>query len=61
MHEHNVFTQGGAIWNIDSFDQWGVALGKLLAKQGASEFHNSTNELIRRYRCSKKGFFFIKS
>ena len=62
MYEHSVFTQG-AIWNIDSFDQWGVELGKLLAKNVANEFHSedepplnhdsSTNELIRRYRGSK--------
>ena len=64
MYEHSVFTQG-AIWNIDSFDQWGVELGKLLAKNVANEFHSedepqlnhdsSTNELIRRYRGSKNG------
>jgi glucose-6-phosphate isomerase len=59
LYEHAVFTQG-AIWNIDSFDQWGVELGKVLAKritpelQSASEpalkHDSSTNTLIRRYR-----------
>jgi len=59
LYEHNVFTQG-AIWGIDSFDQWGVELGKVLAKniipqlQAADEpeleHDSSTNALIRRYR-----------
>ncbi|MDB6012599.1 MAG: Glucose-6-phosphate isomerase [Gammaproteobacteria bacterium] len=59
LYEHIVFTQG-AIWNIDSFDQWGVELGKVLAKRilpelGASRssslsHDSSTNALIRRYR-----------
>ncbi|MDO9168166.1 MAG: glucose-6-phosphate isomerase [Methylobacter sp.] len=59
LYEHSVFTQG-AIWNIDSFDQWGVELGKILAKKTAAEIKNadepqldhdsSTNALIRRYR-----------
>jgi len=59
LYEHSVFTQG-AIWNIDSFDQWGVELGKVLAlriaaeldPEHASEFKHdsSTNALIRRYR-----------
>ena len=59
LYEHNVFTQG-AIWNIDSFDQWGVELGKVLAKRIVPELENaaepqlqhdtSTNTLIRRYR-----------
>ena len=59
LYEHNVFTQG-TIWNIDSFDQWGVELGKVLAKaiipelQSTSEpelkHDSSTNALIRRYR-----------
>ena len=54
-----MFTQG-AIWNIDSFDQWGVELGKALAKRTAAELasasepelahDSSTNALIRRYR-----------
>ena len=61
LYEHNVFTQG-AVWNIDSFDQWGVELGKVLAKRiipeltSASEpqlqHDSSTNTLIRRYRRS---------
>jgi glucose-6-phosphate isomerase len=59
LYEHAVFTQG-AIWNIDSFDQWGVELGKALAKQIVPELlceaepdlhhDSSTNALIRRYR-----------
>ena len=59
LYEHAVFTQG-VIWNIDSFDQWGVELGKVLAKritpelQGAAEptlkHDSSTNALIRRHR-----------
>jgi glucose-6-phosphate isomerase len=57
LYEHNVFTQG-AIWGIDSFDQWGVELGKALAKRiipeltaGTALAHDSsTNGLISRYR-----------
>lgn len=59
LYEHSVFTQG-AIWQIDSFDQWGVELGKVLAKKVAAELtapevpdlahDSSTNTLIRRYR-----------
>ncbi|MGR8979844.1 MAG: glucose-6-phosphate isomerase [Gammaproteobacteria bacterium] len=59
LYEHSVFTQG-AIWNIDSFDQWGVELGKALARKTAAEIKSSdepqlnhdssTNALIRRYR-----------
>jgi len=58
LYEHSVFTQG-AIWQIDSFDQWGVELGKTLAQRivpelGPEEPHlghdSSTNALIRRYR-----------
>jgi glucose-6-phosphate isomerase len=59
MYEHSVFTQG-AIWAIDSFDQWGVELGKVLASRIIPELHRgeepklahdaSTNALIRRYR-----------
>ena len=58
LYEHSVFTQG-AIWNIDSFDQWGVELGKVLAKRIIPELESetpqlnhdsSTNSLIRRYR-----------
>jgi glucose-6-phosphate isomerase len=62
LYEHSVFTQG-AIWDIDSFDQWGVELGKALANQIAPELESesepqlahdsSTNELIRRYRSLK--------
>ena len=56
LYEHSVFTQG-AIWNIDSFDQWGVELGKVLAQRIIPELENaspelkhdsSTNALIRR-------------
>ncbi|HUK09510.1 MAG TPA: glucose-6-phosphate isomerase [Stellaceae bacterium] len=59
LYEHSVFTQG-VIWNIDSFDQWGVELGKVLAlrivpeldpKQASKLAHDSsTNALIERYR-----------
>jgi len=59
MYEHAVFTQG-AIWSIDSFDQWGVELGKVLAQRIIPELESpappalahdsSTNALIRRYR-----------
>jgi glucose-6-phosphate isomerase len=62
LYEHNVFTQG-AIWNIGSFDQWGVELGKQLAQriipelEGATEpklnHDSSTNNMIRRYRKAK--------
>lgn len=62
LYEHSVFTQG-TIWNIDSFDQWGVELGKALAQHIIPELENatepelrhdsSTNTLIRRYRQSK--------
>jgi glucose-6-phosphate isomerase len=62
LYEHNVFTQG-AIWNIDSFDQWGVQLGKVLAQRIIPELESkdapalnhdpSTNNLIRRYRNMK--------
>jgi glucose-6-phosphate isomerase len=62
LYEHSVFTQG-AIWDIDSFDQWGVELGKVLAKQIVPELESpeepvlrhdsSTNALIRRYRSLK--------
>jgi glucose-6-phosphate isomerase len=63
LYEHSVFTQG-AIWGIDSFDQWGVELGKVLAKAIAPELEaadepaldhdSSTNALIRRYRALKQ-------
>jgi len=59
LYEHSVFTQG-VIWNIDSFDQWGVELGKVLAQRTLPELESasepelrhdsSTNALIRRYR-----------
>jgi glucose-6-phosphate isomerase len=62
LYEHSVFTQG-AIWNIDSFDQWGVELGKVLAQRIVPELEgkmspklkhdSSTNNLIRRYRTMK--------
>jgi glucose-6-phosphate isomerase len=62
LYEHSVFTQG-TIWQIDSFDQWGVELGKVLAQriipelQGSSDqpptHDNSTNSLIRRYRAMR--------
>jgi glucose-6-phosphate isomerase len=63
LYEHSVFVQG-AIWNVNSFDQWGVELGKVLAKRIAGELEagaepelthdSSTNALIRRYRNSKR-------
>jgi glucose-6-phosphate isomerase len=62
LYEHSVFTQG-VIWNINSFDQWGVELGKALARQIIPELEameepqlehdSSTNRLIRRYRSLK--------
>jgi len=62
LYEHSVFTQG-TIWNIDSFDQWGVELGKVLAQRIIPELESktepklghdsSTNNLIRRYRMLK--------
>ncbi len=64
LYEHSVFTQG-TIWDIDSFDQWGVELGKVLAQRIIPELESkdepklkhdsSTNNLIRRYRKLKKG------
>ncbi len=63
LYEHSVFTQG-AIWNIDSFDQWGVELGKVLAQKIIPELEStaepglahdsSTNALIRRYRARRR-------
>ncbi len=63
LYEHSVFTQG-TIWNIDSFDQWGVELGKVLAQRTIPELDSvdepplkhdsSTNALIRRYRRLKR-------
>ena len=62
LYEHSVFVQG-AIWDIDSFDQWGVELGKVLAVKIIPELtseaepdlahDSSTNALIRRYRSLK--------
>ncbi len=62
LYEHSVFTQG-VVWNIDPFDQWGVELGKVLAKRIIPELESvkesdlrhdsSTNALIRRYRSLK--------
>jgi glucose-6-phosphate isomerase len=64
LYEHSVFTQG-TIWQIDSFDQWGVELGKVLATRIIPELaaadepplkhDSSTNALIRRYRNLKRG------
>jgi len=63
LYEHNVFTQG-TIWKIDSFDQWGVELGKVLAQRIVPELesktepklqhYSSSNTLIRRYRQLKE-------
>ena len=63
LYEHSVFAQG-VLWNIDSFDQWGVELGKVLAQRIIPELENdpepmlnhdsSTNNLIRRYRKLKE-------
>ena len=63
LYEHSVFTQG-VVWDIDSFDQWGVELGKVLAQRIVPELENketpklghdsSTNTLIRRYRKMKE-------
>jgi len=63
LYEHSVFTQG-TIWQINSFDQWGVELGKALAQRIIPELENtadpqlkhdsSTNNLIRRYRSSRQ-------
>jgi glucose-6-phosphate isomerase len=64
LYEHSVFTQG-CVWGIDSFDQWGVELGKVLAMKiipelestGEPQLHHdsSTNILIKRYRERRKG------
>ncbi len=64
LYEHSVFIQG-VIWNIDSFDQWGVELGKVLAQriipeltsatEPQLEHDSSTNALIRRYRRLRRG------
>jgi glucose-6-phosphate isomerase len=61
MYEHKIFVQG-AIWDIDSFDQWGVELGKVLAKNIYAEFKagkagaahdSSTAQLIERFRTQR--------
>jgi glucose-6-phosphate isomerase len=64
LYEHSVFTQG-TVWGIDSFDQWGVELGKVLAQRIVPELESrdepalghdgSTNALIRRYRRLRRG------
>lgn len=64
LYEHKVFVQG-VLWDVNSFDQWGVELGKVLAKRIAPELDaqadielthdSSTNRLIERYRQSKRG------
>jgi glucose-6-phosphate isomerase len=64
LYEHKVFTQG-MIWDVDSFDQWGVELGKVLATRIAGELDpaagaaldhdGSTSALIRRYRRLRRG------
>jgi glucose-6-phosphate isomerase len=63
LYEHSVFVQG-TVWSVNSFDQWGVELGKVLAKKVADELSSSdepelahdssTNALIRRYRAAKE-------
>ncbi len=63
LYEHSVFVQG-VIWSVNSFDQWGVELGKVLAKKVADELtagtepdlahDSSTNALIRRYRTARR-------
>src|SRR4029450_3560293 len=60
LYEHSVFVQG-AIWDINSFDQWGVELGKMLAQRIAGELESdaelthdsSTNTLIRHYSSAR--------
>jgi len=64
LYEHSVFTQG-IIWDINSFDQWGVELGKVLAQRVLGELESeaepalrhdsSTNHLIRRIRDARRG------
>jgi len=63
LYEHSVFVQG-TVWQINSFDQWGVELGKVLAQRIVPELESaeetqlahdsSTNNLIRRYRAMKR-------
>jgi len=60
LYEHKVFVQG-VVWDVDSFDQWGVELGKVLARtiaeelvgDGALRHDSSTNALVRRYRAAR--------
>ena len=64
IYEHKVFTQGW-IWNVNSFDQWGVELGKVLANRIVPQLRSeaepalahdgSTNALVRRYRRFRRG------
>jgi glucose-6-phosphate isomerase len=64
LYEHSVFVQG-TVWQINSFDQWGVELGKVLAQRIVPELESaeetklahdsSTNNLIRRYRATRRG------
>ncbi|MFM8284179.1 MAG: glucose-6-phosphate isomerase, partial [Planctomycetaceae bacterium] len=64
LYEHSVFTQG-VVWGINSFDQWGVELGKVLAQRIVPELEaaaepalahdGSTNALIRRVRAARQG------
>ena len=64
LYEHSVFVQG-AVWDIGSFDQWGVELGKQLAQKIVPELESagepelkhdaSTNALLRRYRAMRRG------
>ena len=64
LYEHSVFTQG-TVWSVNSFDQWGVELGKVLAKRIIPELQaavepdldhdSSTNALIRRFRAARRG------
>jgi glucose-6-phosphate isomerase len=62
LYEHSVFTQG-VVWSVNSFDQWGVELGKVLAQRiipelsgdSALEHDSSTNTLIERYRARRRG------
>jgi glucose-6-phosphate isomerase len=60
LYEHSVFTQG-TLWSVDSFDQWGVELGKVLAQKVIPQLQDSspldhdssTNALISRYRAAR--------
>jgi glucose-6-phosphate isomerase len=68
LYEHSVFTQG-VVWNVNSFDQWGVELGKVLASRIAEEVRadapelahdSSTNALIERYRAARRAALGIR-